>query len=338
LYFFMARTIRSTTQPPQTLNTKSTGEILRSARQAKNLSIDQVSAAINIRPSMLKAIEDGQFFGLTDPLYLKGFIRSYAQYLELKDEEILPFFRREYDAQAHQQQLTQPLAPIATKKSKITPGWVIVGFLSLALIGVIGYAYQQYVSVALTPQLSLQTPANQTQTSADQIDVAGHTDPDAILTLNGQTLPLDPSGDFNTTVGLAAGANLLTFQATNKLGKSTDLTRTIISHQVIAQATPLPTVLAATTSAAPTQATASAQASSLNIVVTIGPASAWLDVTIDGQDAFTGILVPGATKTFSGQAHIHLKTGNAGSTKVTFKGVDSILGAPNQVADKDYSP
>jgi cytoskeleton protein RodZ len=307
-------------------------------------SIEQISQAINVRPSFIKAIEDGKFFGLTDPLYLKGFIRSYAKQVGLNDDEILPFFRREYDAQEHQQKLRQPLAPIQTRKSRLTPGWLVVAFLVISVLGALGYAYQQYVSVALTPQLQIETPTSEVKTASDQIDASGHTDPDAVLSLNGQKLQIDPEGNFSTTIGLASGKNELIFKATNKLGRSATITRTVISTHVIAQAIPSPTVLGSTASAQasqsgkPQQRDPTADTKPLTIQVVIGPSPAWLEIATDGQDSFSGILLPGATKTFTADSRIHLKSGNAGSTRVTLSGKDQgVLGPDNQIAERDYT-
>lgn len=334
----------SPTEPTHTrsLNTKSTGDILQTARKAQGLTIEQISQAINIRPSMIKSIEEGRFFGLTDPLYLKGFIRSYARHVGLAEDEVMPFFRREYDEQEHQQQLTQPLAPIQTKKRKISPGWAVVGCLVVSIIAVLGYAYQQYVSVALTPQLQVNSPQNQSKTAADQITATGHTDPDANLSLNGQQLQLDPDGNFSTTVGLASGSNVLTFKAVNKLGKTASIQRTIVSTHTVAQVIPTPTVLAATSSATssakPNNANTPAPVTQLSLSLLIGPSPAWLEISVDGQVTFTGVLLPGATKTFTANTRIHLKTGNAGSTRVILSGKDQgTLGPDNRVAERDYT-
>lgn len=337
----MIRPEAAESTPARTLNTKSTGDILRTARQAQGLTIEQVSKALNIRPSMLKAIEQNRFFGLTDPLYLKGFIRSYAHFVGLTDDDVLPFFRRDYDEQEHQQLLSQPLKPIQTKKSGISPGWAVVGFLVVAIVAVVFYAYQQYVSVALTPQLQVNAPGNQVQTASDQVTASGHTDPDSALTLNGQALQLDPSGNFSTAVGLASGTNTLTFKATNKLGKSTVIQRTVVSTQPVAQLNVKPTVLAATTSASSSAAEAPGPIATpvpLTVAVSIGPAPAWLQVSTDGQTTYTGVLLPGASKTFTANTNIHIKTGNAGSTRVFLRGQDQgTLGPDNKITERDYT-
>lgn len=319
------------------LNTKRTGDILRTARQAKGKSLEDVSKATKVRVPMLEAIEEGHFFGLTDPLYLKGFIKAYALYIGLDEHEVLPFFRREYDEQREQQQLSQPLSPIESKKSRLTPGWVIVGFLAVAILLVIGYSYQQYVSVALNPQLKLIQPQPNTTAANGQLQVEGQTNPDATLTLNGQTVQLDPDGKFKFTVGLATGSNTLRFESVNKLGKSTIVERTIVGPAKLAsQAT-----IQATNSASrptPTQATSSASLANVHIEVVIGSTPAWIEVHGDNNLLFSGLLLPSSSQSFSANAKIKLKTGNAGSTKVLLHGIDQgFLGQPSQVVEKEYT-
>lgn len=335
--------IETPSTPTRSLNTKSTGEILRTARLKSGYSVDQISQQINVRPSMIKAIEEGKFYGLTDPLYLKGFIRTYAKQVGLTEDQVMPFFRREYDEQEHQQQLTQPLAPIQTKKSRLTPGWLVVIFLVISIVGLGAYAYQQYVSVTLTPELQLKSPGNQAKTDSDQITASGHTDPDATVSLNGQTLPIDPQGNFSTTVGLASGSNILLFKSTNKLGKSTSIERTVISNHLVAQL-PTPTaVLGASSSAIASSSATPATGPTptprqLGIAIIVGPSPAWLEITVDGQKTFSGIVLPGATKTVAANAKIHLKTGNAGSTRVVVNGQDQgTLGPDNHVVERDYT-
>ncbi len=321
---------------PSTLNTKRTGDILRAAREAKGRSLEDVSKAIKVRVPMLQSIEQGKFFGLTDPLYLKGFIKAYALYVGLDEHEVLPFFRREYDEQREQQQLSQPLSPIEPKKSKITPGWVVVGFLTLAILVVIGYSYNQYVSVALNPDLSLSQPQSNSTSTNGQLQVEGQTNPDSTLTLNGQSVQLDPDGKFKFTVGLATGSNTLRFEAVNKLGKSTVVERTVVGPVKLAsQAT-----IQASSSAGrptPTQSTASATLSNVNIEVVIGASPAWIEVSGDDKQLFSGLLLPSSSQSFSANTKIRLKSGNAGSTRVLLHGIDQgLLGQPNQVIEKEY--
>lgn len=59
------------------------GSALRDARRARGLDITDCAAAIYIRARYLTAIEDGRFGDLPDPAYVGGFVRAYAEYLDV---------------------------------------------------------------------------------------------------------------------------------------------------------------------------------------------------------------------------------------------------------------
>jgi cytoskeleton protein RodZ len=72
------------------------GEILRRNREARKASFDDVSAAINIRPSQLRAIEEGNVSALPGMTYALGFVRSYATHLGLDGADIVQKFKTEH--------------------------------------------------------------------------------------------------------------------------------------------------------------------------------------------------------------------------------------------------
>jgi len=328
------------------LNTKRTGDILRAAREARGESLQQVSQAIKIRVSMLQSIEAGKFFGLTDPLYLKGFIRAYAMHVGLDENEVMPFFRREYDEQQHQQQkLAKPLAPIESKKSKFTPGRIVIGVLTIAVLSLAAYSYNQYVSLALTPSLEITSPQDDITAENGQVEVSGKTDPDAQFTLNGQSVALTPEGEFNLTVAVSQGTNTLQFKSVNKLGKTTTVERTVIGPTRLAQneaaTNPTPTPGSSTEvlgeQSQQNQSSASASLKTLEITVVVGPSPVWLEVSADSKSTFSGLILPGATKVFKSNKEIKLKSGNAGSTRILLHGVDQgLMGEENEVVEKVY--
>jgi cytoskeletal protein RodZ len=58
-------------------------EQLRLAREAKNLTITQVAEVTKIRTDHLRALEEGNFNVFSAPVYIKGFVRTYAMLLKL---------------------------------------------------------------------------------------------------------------------------------------------------------------------------------------------------------------------------------------------------------------
>jgi cytoskeletal protein RodZ len=59
------------------------GNSLREARLRQSLDFPEIEQATKIRPKYLRALEDEQFDILPGQTYVKGFLRSYAEYLGL---------------------------------------------------------------------------------------------------------------------------------------------------------------------------------------------------------------------------------------------------------------
>ena len=59
------------------------GNSLREARIRRGIEFPQAEAAIKIRGKYLRALEDEQFELLPAETYVKGFLRTYAEYLGL---------------------------------------------------------------------------------------------------------------------------------------------------------------------------------------------------------------------------------------------------------------
>jgi len=65
------------------------GSVIKSARIERGLTIEQASERLRITTFYLSKIEGGEFSDLPAPAYVAGFLRSYAQLLELDSELIV---------------------------------------------------------------------------------------------------------------------------------------------------------------------------------------------------------------------------------------------------------
>ena len=65
------------------------GSSLRSARERRKLDLADVEQATHIRTKYLQALEDERFDVLPGPAYVKGFLRTYADYLGLDGQQFL---------------------------------------------------------------------------------------------------------------------------------------------------------------------------------------------------------------------------------------------------------
>ncbi|MDZ4767458.1 MAG: helix-turn-helix domain-containing protein, partial [Chloroflexota bacterium] len=72
------------------MNSQALGQVLRQAREAKELTLDDAERALRIRHRLLEGFELGEFI-VPDlsPVQARGLIRNYAAYLGLDGDHIL---------------------------------------------------------------------------------------------------------------------------------------------------------------------------------------------------------------------------------------------------------
>ena len=103
---------------------KKLGEFLRAERQARGISLEQISADTRISLTMLQAIEDGSVKDLAAPVLVKGFLKSYAQRIGLDPEEIIIGYQdgiEQFGVNREQmERFHQRLYPRATKRKVFT--------------------------------------------------------------------------------------------------------------------------------------------------------------------------------------------------------------------------
>lgn len=71
------------------------GAILKSARETKGISLEEVANATSIRLRYLAAIENESFDEVPGEVYVKGFIRNYATYVGLNGPELVELYKEQ---------------------------------------------------------------------------------------------------------------------------------------------------------------------------------------------------------------------------------------------------
>ncbi|CCG40821.1 helix-turn-helix domain-containing protein [Magnetospirillum molischianum] len=107
------------------------GPTLRAARERTGRSLAECSQQLFIRLSFLEALEDGRHRDLPGGAYAAGFLRTYAEYLELDGEELVRRFRQEGAGGFTNR--TELAFPSPVSEGRIPGGAVI--FLGLVLAG-----------------------------------------------------------------------------------------------------------------------------------------------------------------------------------------------------------
>src|ERR1700761_6097342 len=75
--------------------TMSVAEQLQRTREAQRLSVHQVAEITKIRTDHIRALEEGNFNVFAAPVYIRGFVRTYAAMLKLDVAGIIAELDRE---------------------------------------------------------------------------------------------------------------------------------------------------------------------------------------------------------------------------------------------------
>jgi cytoskeleton protein RodZ len=121
------------------------GERFRAAREARGASLSDVADQIRIRSVYLSAIEDEHWEAIGPPVYIRGFLRTYARYLRLDPEEAVAEFNAT---------LPEPPAPKSNEPARSSPA---SGRRGVALIWAAGTVAVLLVAFVVYNELALRS-------------------------------------------------------------------------------------------------------------------------------------------------------------------------------------
>lgn len=112
----------------------SLGLHLRGLREAKGMSLDDIARSTRVGRSHLEALESDTFGELPAPVFVKGFIRAYCEFLDASPEEALGLYRETTGESASSQGPLRPLpAPRSRRAGPLTISVVLFVALGASL-------------------------------------------------------------------------------------------------------------------------------------------------------------------------------------------------------------
>ncbi|QJW47439.1 helix-turn-helix domain-containing protein [bacterium BFN5] len=154
---------------------QTVGELLRIEREKKGLSIKDVEAATSIRALYINAIEESNYKIVPGEVYLKGFIRNYANFLGLSGPNMVDLYRQQQQPAVSAAPLPDAAASTTTASSTASSGnntgqsagtvkWIIGGIVIITIAGVIWWVNAKPSAPAPAPQqlAQVQPPASPT--------------------------------------------------------------------------------------------------------------------------------------------------------------------------------
>lgn len=112
------------------------GKRLKEAREAKNISLDELQSITKIQKRYLVGIEEGNYSMMPGKFYVRAFIKQYAEAVGIQPEELFEEFKEDIPS-TYNENLPDQLSRVKTRQTGIAPGSSkIFDILPKVLIGV----------------------------------------------------------------------------------------------------------------------------------------------------------------------------------------------------------
>lgn len=275
------------------------GDNLRRERELRGIALSEISESTKISRRWLKALEDEEFEVLPGGVFNRGFVRAYAHFLGINEEEAVA----DYVAASNEQESPEdrfpleihekPNVPPLNPKRSVVPLLLSVVALVLVVGGWTFWIKRKSQESSLASQQS-KTLHEAPTAPAMAVPAASSTLP--------LTAPLQSSGESKSSVGHDDGAQDL---------KPTDA---VPDHSEIKHKAQ-PKTPDKQSSINPTQDTSKA----FKVLIKAKQKS-WISIAADGRMLWEGTLNANKERSASAGKELVLKTGNAAGIDVSYNG------------------
>ena len=133
----MTKDIKKNQESNEVNNELSCGNLLFSRRQAKDLTIKDAARELRIDSLIIKKLENDEFESIGAPVFVKGYLRQYAEILGLAIDEVINLYEKDNPDQSYQPIVNEAEEQI--RKYVLTPKLMAIAILAILII-LLGWA------------------------------------------------------------------------------------------------------------------------------------------------------------------------------------------------------
>ena len=292
---------------------REVGERFRHAREARQMTIEEVAKRTHISLRYLHAIEQGDLNNLPETIYIRGFVKKYAELLDLPSQELLSA----YPSHPHEVPLVHTPSKPATPHIDYVP---VFGVFAVIVIFVGAYWLA-------TPRIEIITASpDSANVASASAKVKAPSKPPA------SSNPRSAASPRVSKPVAAPGSSTRPSTAS----PSTQGTQAVRSHHPAT--TPQPSFSKQPTRKASAAPSPKATPARLVTIAFKLRDDCWLQVLVDGQNKLEGLYQVGAERSFTGR-HIEFTAGNGAGARLYRNGEDlGMLGARGEVVTRHFRP
>ena len=294
----------------------SPGEVLREERLRQNLGEKDVADKLHITIHYLKAIESNSYEKLPGAIFVKGYIKSYAELLKLDSNRLLELYVEHTNRQLEKEK-EKTLIQVKRRRDRNRP-WVIV-----SVIGFIGgftglWAYNNFLPandpVVIAPAISEPAPAEAPSASSSE-------NTPVQSPINEQAAILIP---LTENSGIAAGVQELSNDAVDTTSDDLIAALTALADDAREDETSLePLVPPLGEVTEPSDRVIEIFAAGSDVLRIAFSGESWVEVNDEGQNQiYRDIRGAGDILEITGSAPFYILLGDAPFTNLTFNGTE----------------
>lgn len=301
----------------KSVRTLTLGEKLKKLRSDKRTSLSEASRFTKIKPAYLEYLEEGIWEKLPADVYVKGFLRSYADFLGVDEKILIRIYDREKEIKGNlnknKKADSKKNKPLNISPFIFTPKKILIVVIICIVFAGLFLLYREINSFANAPSLIIFNPQNNSQVEGNSIYVEGITDKDALLFINGQSILVGDDGRFKENLTLQSGLNTINVKSVNKFDKETLESLNVNSDYKIQEESQ---------DGGDLEKEERASLEGVKIEIKVEPGPVWINVEADDVTVFDGTMLSGAIQIFEAKEKIVINSGKGSATLVNFNGQD----------------
>jgi len=277
------------------------GEVVKNKREKLKISLDTASSETKIQKRFLQYIEKDEFFPFESEVFLTGFIKIYAKYLNLDVDKVLALYRRTNPIPKEKKESITKNTYTAKRKKDfvVTPKIIIIILLVLFSLLIIGYIGSQIYKFQRPPKLTISFPQNESTVTEENVKVTGKTEKDVSIEINDVVAEINEQGEFQKEVTLIEGSNLITIKAKKNNNSILETVETIkITYNKPTEEEKVEIVVN-------------------KIKLEVFDSAAWIKLDIDSENKLAQVVQPSINE-YEIKNKLHVVSGRVSNTKVYF--------------------
>ncbi len=294
------------------IHTKHLGERLAEIRERKGFSIEEAAKVTKINLKYLRYLEAGQYDKLPAEVYVRGFLKNYADFLSIREEDVLRIYDKEKKIFRNIKEKDRPSQPPNKIKLPVVilPLKLIISLLfGLFFIALAWYFYVEAGKFSETPRLLVYKPLNNSVIKNSSTEVSGVTDVGNTVSLNGKNIFVDENGKFRERVSLRVGLNELVIKAKNKFGKESEQKINVSARYDKQKYFKREQATLEKGENKPID-------NKIRLTIRAQDSPVWLSVKVDGEKKYSGTMLPGTEENFVAEKEIKVTSGMANKTLI----------------------